>query len=785
MGSTAGSTSVTSTLARRSGEHHSREPIRVLIVEDIEVEAELTARQLRLDGIAHTMQRVDTEAAMRAALREFQPNIILSDFTMPQFDGPSALTVARECAPEVPFVFVSGTIGEERAIEALRRGAVDYVLKSNLARLGPAVRRALDEAAARAVARRQERQIKHLTGVLRMLSGINSAVVRIQDRNELLREVCRLAVAVGGYTSAIVALRNAKTHVAEPVACHGTDAETAARLCQLIGRRVATNMNSSKASREAPEALVFTEAEYRPSPRTEGSSEPAGSPMVALPLVVDKTAIGAFSVCSMEPGPVSDEEMRMLREVAANISFALQYLQQDSKVRLLSYFDVLTGLAKRALFCERVSRFLQTSGTAGSRFIVAVVDIEKLSAVNDSFGRHAGDRLLQLLADRLKRCFEDTELLAHFSGGTFAVAQPVSGPWQACLENLRAQLDGLFCRTFSLEGKDVPVAARSGVALFPDDGREPDVLVQKGESALRTAKASGERHGHFSAEDHAARLAAVALERKLRIALERQQFELHYQPKVGVKTRRIEGVEALIRWNDPESGLVSPAQFLPVLEESGLIVDVGEWVVERAALHCREWERMGLPVRVAVNISPLQLRRPEFVSRFFKHTHGWTSMGCGIDIEITEGALLGESLTEVGKLKVLRAAGVHVAIDDFGMGYSSLARLSDLPIDTLKIDRSFISRMGADPRARKLVSVMISIARVFKLKCVAEGVEQQEQLDALWQLGCDQSQGYLHSKPVTSEQFIALMQNGNGRFILPPEPHSETAPEARSQESKT
>jgi diguanylate cyclase len=193
---------------------------------------------------------------------------------------------------------------------------------------------------------------------------------------------------------------------------------------------------------------------------------------------------------------------------------------------------------------------------------------------------------------------------------------------------------------------------------------------------------------------------------------------------------------------------------------------------------------MGLPVRVAVNISPLQLRRPDFVSRFFKHTHGWMSAGCGLDIEITEGALLGESSAEVGKLKVLRAAGVHVAIDDFGMGYSSLGRLSDLPIDTLKIDRSFISRMSADPRARKLVSVMISIARVFKLKCVAEGVENQEQLDALWQLGCDQSQGFLHSKPVTSQQFCDLMQNGNGRFILPPDPQPDAAQAAGSGDAK-
>jgi len=756
--------------------------IRVLIVEDMEFEAEFAARELRSSGIPHVMQRVDTEGAMRAALKTFDPSIILSDFSLPQFDGLSALAIARECAPEIPFVFVSGTIGEERAIEALRRGAIDYVLKTNLARLGPAVRRALDEAASRRVAKRQERQIKHLTGVLRMLSGINSVVVRIHDRNELLREACRLAVAVGGYASAFVALRHPKTRVVEPVAAHGVDDGTAVRLCGLVGQHAASEVKAGRIRLDAPPVLVFTETDYRPESASDDAS--GGGPMIALPLNVDKTLVGIFVVCSLEPGPVGEEEMRMLREVAANIAFALQYLQQDSRVRLLSYFDVLTGLAKRTLFCERLIKGLEASAASASQYIVAVLDIEDLSAVNDSFGRHAGDRLLQLVADRLKRRFEDTELLAHFAGGTFAVGRSVTGAWQECLEKLRTELDGLFNTAFALEGKEVPVAARSGVALFPEDGREPDLLVQKAEAALRTAKGSGERHGHYSAEEHAARLAQVALERKLRVALERQQFELHYQPKVGVKTRRIEGVEALIRWKDPETGLVSPAQFLPILETSGLILEVGDWVIERAAIDCREWERLGLPVRVAVNISPVQLRRPDFVSRFFKHTQGWTSSGCGLDIEITEGALLGENSAEVGKLKVLCVAGVHVAIDDFGTGYSSLARLSDLPVDTLKIDRTFIGKMGADARARKLVSVMISIARVFRMKCVAEGVENQEQLDALWQLGCDQSQGYLHSKPVTSEQFVGLLRNGNGRFILPPESEHDMPQAAGQPESK-
>ncbi len=765
-------------------DRHLGDPIRVLLVEDNEVEAELTHRQLDASGIRHVMRRVETEESMRAELEAFRPTIILSDFTLPTFDGLSALAIAHEHAPEIPFLFVSGTIGEERAIEALRRGAVDYVLKSNLARLGPAVKRALAEAAARTVRRQQEAQIARLTGVLRMLSGINGVVVRIHDRNELLREACRLAVSVGGYQAAVVALRHARTQTLETVAWSGVDLGEAAQLCDSIAKRSGQDRFGTFLDSDGEGALVRHESVGR-----EGSTEPsggasepadAGRSVIGLPLIVDKTVLGILIVCNRERDSLNEEESRILREVAANLSFALQYLQQDSRVRLLSYFDVLTGLAKRTLFCERLDRLLRRSAKVGARHAVAVIDVENLSVVNDSLGRHAGDLLLQLLADRLKRRFRDTDQLAHFAGGTFAIVQPASGATQECIDSLTGQLTELLAEPFVLEGNNVPVAARSGIAVYPEDGREGEVLVQRSEAALWTAKASGNRHRHYSAEQHSARLARVSLERKLRGALEHQQFELYYQPKVAVKTRRIDGVEALIRWNDPDTGVVSPAEFLPILEQSGLIVEVGDWVIERAAGDCQEWQRAGLPpIRVAVNISARQLHLPDFVARFLKHTQTWATERCGLDIEITESALIDESSAEVGKLKMLRAAGATVAIDDFGTGYSSLSRLAHLPIDTLKIDRTFTNAMTLDPRGRKLVAVIIEIARAFRMQVVAEGVETQEQLDALWQLGCDQSQGYLHSKPVTREQFAELLQHGKGRYILP-----KDAPDSPAQTSE-
>jgi len=419
-----------------SGEH------RVLLVEDVPADAELTIHELHKSGMPFAWRRVQTEVGLRRALREFRPTVILSDFTLPQFDGLSALSVARETAPQTPFIFVSGSIGEERAIDALQKGASDYVLKTNLSRLVPAVSRVLHASAAPAV-----------------------------DLNATL-----------------------------------------------------------------PKAMP--------------------------------------------------------------------------------------------------------------------VDLSKLQKA-------------QTL----------TETLEHH-----------------------------------------------------------------------------------------------AFEQKLRRAVVLRQFELHYQPKVCVRTRRIEGVEALLRWRDPEVGVVAPGKFLPVLESSGLIHEVGEWILERAARDCQHWRRLGLPpVRTAVNISTVQLHRPDFAHRFLQLTRPWASGIFSLDVEITEGALLGDTAADMKKLKLLRTAGIRVAIDDFGSGVSSLGKLSDLPIDSLKIDRTFTDGLTGDGSARAVVSSIISLARGLRMSVVAEGVETREQLEMLRQMGCEQSQGYLHSPPVSCEEFAQLLRHGKGWLMLPME----------------
>ncbi len=851
-------------------------------MEDRPFEAEIAVRQLEAAGLRCKWDTVDTERDFRGVLARNKPDLILSDFTLPEFDGLSALEIARAVAPHVPFIFLSGTIGEERAIEALQRGAVDYVLKTNLARLAPAVRRALTDAAARQSRRALERQlhdivatsqdwiweqdserrftfcsdsvknilgyapesmlgessarfvhvedvdaleratsalrsadssathltarwrhhdgsyrllernvlalfdgqgaitgfrgterditerqqqdahIQRLTRILRMLSGINSSVLRIRQRRELLDEACRLATVTGGYVTAVVSLIVPGTRTAKPAAWSGSvddrdlerqvymfaeeseaGANVVGRVLQSSAPVILNNLASAEVPLEAQAALL--EADFRCA--------------VGIPLLVDKTAVGALVLTSHDAHAVSDEEVQLLREVCANLSFALQYLHKENEVRLLSFFDPLTGLAKRALYCERLMRMLEPRADRRGDPSVVVFDIERLSSINDSFGRHGGDLLLQMVADRAKRHFEDTERLAHISGGTFALTLEREVDDSAATHWIQQYLSELFRSPFSIDGRNIPVTVKLGIASYPANGSDANTLVQNAEAALKEAKAAGEQYMHHRLELRSKVVSRLAMEHRLREAIERQEFELFYQPKIDIQTGSIRGAEALLRWRDPEAGLVSPGEFLPLLESSGMIVSLGEWIQRRVASDVRNLRDRGFaPLRIAVNISPLQLRRRSFANQFLEAIGEWPDEQWGLDIEITEGGLLDDVGTVISQLRSLRHNGVRVAIDDFGTGYSSLSRLAKLPIDLLKIDRTFINEMTGLAEGKTIVATIIALGRTLGMTTIAEGVETVEQFELLKQLGCDQTQGYLHCRPAPIADIEKLLR---------------------------
>ncbi|HET7672697.1 MAG TPA: EAL domain-containing protein [Burkholderiales bacterium] len=427
----------------------------------------------------------------------------------------------------------------------------------------------------------------------------------------------------------------------------------------------------------------------------------------------------------------------------------------QSQVRRHTHYDALTGLPNALLFRERLARFLEVAARHGTGVAVAVVDIDRFKTINEALGREAGDELLREMARRLSRnAFGG--LVARIDGVQFAVAWFAFDGAGAAERDAEARLARWFGAPLAIGGHEFRLSGRAGLALFPDHGAAPDALFMHAESALKSAKAAGERYLFFAPTMQERLAEKLALENRLRRALEREEFVLHYQPKLDLDSRRIVGVEALIRWRSPDAGLVAPMEFIPLLEETGLIVEVGMWVIRRAMRDQAAWAAAGARApRVAVNVSSIQVRQRNFVELLR------AEVGAGpaaIDLEITESHIMEDVEVNIGKLERLRELGVGIAIDDFGTGYSSLAYLARLPVQILKIDRTFIVRMLDDEDAMALVQTILSLARTLGLTVIAEGVETEEQAEVLATLRCDQVQGYYVSPPRPADEIAALLR---------------------------
>ena len=323
-------------------------------------------------------------------------------------------------------------------------------------------------------------------------------------------------------------------------------------------------------------------------------------------------------------------------------------------------------------------------------------------------------------------------------------------------------MSGLLSRAFAspitVGGQEFRAALKAGIAIFPNDGDTADILCRNAEGALKRAKGSGERFVFYTPEINARVAESLALENKLRRALEAKEFVLHYQPKVDAKTRAIVGLEALIRWNDPQLGLVPPGKFIPLMEETGIILQAGGWALRRAVADVQAWRAKGLVApRVAVNVSQIQLRQTDFVQTVLQALEGFGDAEPLLDLEITESMVMQNFDATVRALQTLRGVGVETSLDDFGTGYSSLAFVARLPVAALKIDRSFVIEMVSSKYARTIVETVISLAHSLGLKVIAEGVDAEEQAALLAALGCDQMQGYLISKPVPPDQIEAML----------------------------
>jgi len=443
-----------------------------------------------------------------------------------------------------------------------------------------------------------------------------------------------------------------------------------------------------------------------------------------------------------------------LTELAGNVAFAADHIEKQERLDHFAYYDALTGLANRSLFLDRVTQHMLHAADSGHKLAMFLIDLERFKKLNDSLGRAAGDALLKQVAAWLTQNAGNVNVLARVDADHFAIVLPDVTNEADVIRLLECTIAAFLVHPFCLHDVVYRMAVKVGVALFPDDGTDADTVFKNAEAALKKAKVSGDRYLFYAQKMTDTVAGSFGIEHRLRQALENEEFVLHYQPKVHLTSGKITGAEALIRWNDPKTGLVPPARFIPILEETRLIHEVGRWALGKAIEDYRRWCTAGLPaVRIAVNVSPLQLRSRSFVAEIEEAIRGFADAASGLELEITESLIMEDVEHSVASLLAIRALGVTIAIDDFGTGFSSLSYLSKLPVHTLKVDRAFIVDMNSGASGLTLVSVIINLAHALKLNVVAEGVETEEQLRQLRRLRCDEMQGYLFGKPVPVDVF--------------------------------
>lgn len=600
-----------------------------------------------------------------------------------------------------------------------------------------------------------ETRMRHLNRVLAMQSRINALIVRVHDREELFRETCRIAVEVGTFCMAWIGMLDASRSELEVLARFGAHAEE-----HLGAVRSKVRVLKGPFGMAIHENRPLWIQDYHNHPLITAQDEVEArfgwNSMAILPLQGKGFPVGVVALYASQMDALDGEEKSLLSELAANLSFAIDHLEKEEMLAHLANCDALTGLPNRARFLQQVTYSLQAAAAAGHMLAVLELDLERFKNINDSLGRTAGDAILKQVAAWLTLEVGDSNLLARMDADHFAIVIPKLEHEGDVAVLVERWMNTLRDQSFEVGENTFRISAKVGISMYPDDGADAGTLFNHAEAALKQAKSSRNRYLFHTPQMTEMMAGKFLLENQLRRALDKQQFVLHYQPKVSARGGALRGAEALIRWNDPRTGLVPPDRFIPLLEETGLIYEAGRWALGKAMEDASRWRRLGLPaIQISVNVSPLQLRNPKFIRDIEWAIGSHPGAGAALQLEITEGMIMEDLEFSIATLQRIRAMGVSIAIDDFGTGFSSLSCLSKLPLDTLKIDRSFVMDLIENPDRLAQVSAIVTLAHSMNLNVVAEGVETEDQSSLLRMLGCDEMQGFLFSRPLPCEIFEA------------------------------
>ncbi|QQS53906.1 MAG: EAL domain-containing protein [Candidatus Competibacteraceae bacterium] len=481
-----------------------------------------------------------------------------------------------------------------------------------------------------------------------------------------------------------------------------------------------------------------------------------------LPIVLKNEVSAMICLGYRKVLTLAEEDILLARDFTNRVAVALSNASWEKQLYYMAHYDALTGLPNRLLLKDRLQQALVKAERQKSFVAVLFIDLDRFKHVNDSLGHIAGDILLCQVAQRLSRNLRSEDTISRLGGDEFVIVISHYNNIQESLSvttTITKKIMVDLSTPFDVNNRDIYSTASIGIACYPTDGQTTNELLKNADSAMYHAKSVGKNNYQFYSKIlNAAALERLDMENSLRHALERCEFELYYQPKIETRSRRICGAEALIRWNHPQKGRVSPAQFIPLCEEIGLIISIGEWILHTACMQAKIWQDQGFSsCRIAVNLSPLQFRQPDLIRQVENALNVIGLSSSKIELELTESAAMEDINKTIATLNIFKGMGLHLSIDDFGTGYSSLSYLKRFPIHTLKIDQSFIRNLNIGFEDAAIVKSIITLAHSLKLNVVAEGVETREQFDYLCNHECDEIQGYLFSPPISANEFTKLL----------------------------
>jgi diguanylate cyclase (GGDEF)-like protein/PAS domain S-box-containing protein len=678
-------------------------PLRVLIVEDSEDDAELLLIELRRAGYSPSFRLVQTREDMAAALDAQAWDIVVSDYNMPHFSALGALGVMHDRGLDVPFIILSGAIGEETAVAAMKAGAHDYVMKAHLARLLPAIQRELREAGERAARRQAELALADSEARYRtIVDTANDAIVALDEHARIIYVNQRAPEMLG--SAATELLGQPFTSI-----LHGDERpDWDRRLLQLQrGNRLLYDVRLQRS--DDRELWVLNSS----SPQLDGAGEFKGA-------------------------------IAMLKDVT-------ERKQAEEALAHQALHDSLTGLPNRNLLHDRLEQAMLTARREHRQLAVLLLDLDRFKEVNDTFGHHYGDLLLRQVGPRLQGALRQSDTVARLGGDEFAILLSSCADVEAAKLTAAKLLSALEV-PFVVEGQTLTISGSMGVVMYPEHGQDVQTAMRRADVAMYAAKRDGEGFSVYAMEQDRHSALRLTLSSQLRQGIDGNELLMYYQPKISLSTHRIVDVEALVRWQHPERGVIGADHFIPLAEQTGLIRPLSHWVLKAVLEQCRDWRRAGLEIGVAINISMRNLHDPQLPDTIADLLRAWDVPPATLLLEITETALMTNPARTMDVVMRLSELGIHLSIDDFGTGYSSLSYLKRLPVREIKIDKSFVRDMAHDENDAVIVRSTIDLGHNLGLQVVAEGVENCQALDQLEVLGCDLAQGFYMGTPMAAPE---------------------------------